>query len=451
MALFLCSPLSATPITWSGGDGTGTIWNNTANWSGGVIPGTIHTAVLGAAGSATNLGINFASGTNNGAGNQIVGNISQDAAATLSRVIGNNSATAGTLTLSGISGVILENLSAQTLTLAPNVNGGTGGMSVAVPLGIPAINATGNIVISANLTGNAFSKTGAGTLTLTGTNAQSGFGTVTGGVLQIGDGGTTGTVGNMHLALADGANVTFNRSDTLTYALNITNHPANTTGSVTQAGTGTTIFTGTGHNYGGVTTVSAGKLQLGNGGTSGSIGSGAVSIASGATLAVNRSNNYSLGSGNILSGAGTLEKSGAGTLTLNTNPSTGFTGGVSILGGNLNVQSATGGTHSLSNAGTITTSGTGTLGLTGGTAYTFAKTITGTGRVSFDATVAITVGGNNSYSGPTTISNLSGALVVTNLANGGSNSNLGAASSDAANLVFNTGVLRYTGAGSSTD
>ncbi|OYV02868.1 MAG: hypothetical protein CFE26_21705, partial [Verrucomicrobiales bacterium VVV1] len=40
----------------------------------------------------------------------------------------------------------------------------------------------------------------------------------------------------------------------------------------------------------GTTTVTAGKLAFGNGGTTGSIGSGAVSVASGATLEFNRSN-----------------------------------------------------------------------------------------------------------------------------------------------------------------
>jgi fibronectin-binding autotransporter adhesin len=46
------------------------------------------------------------------------------------------------------------------------------------------------------------------------------------------------------------------------------------TGSVTQIGTATTILTGT-DTYSGGTTISAGTLQIGNGGTSGSI-TGAV-------------------------------------------------------------------------------------------------------------------------------------------------------------------------------
>ena len=42
------------------------------------------------------------------------------------------------------------------------------------------------------------------------------------------------------------------------------------TGSLTQAGTGTVILTGT-NTYSGGTTIAAGTLQVGNGGTTGSI------------------------------------------------------------------------------------------------------------------------------------------------------------------------------------
>lgn len=44
------------------------------------------------------------------------------------------------------------------------------------------------------------------------------------------------------------------------------------------------------NTYTGATTINAGKLSFGNGGTTGNIGSGAVSVASGATLEFNRSN-----------------------------------------------------------------------------------------------------------------------------------------------------------------
>jgi fibronectin-binding autotransporter adhesin len=56
---------------------------------------------------------------------------------------------------------------------------------------------------------------------------------------------------------------------------------------------------------------------------------------------------------------------------------------------------------------------------------------------------------NNSYTGST---NISGRLEVTKLADGGTNSGIGASTNDAANLVLNNGaVLRYTGSGDSTN
>ena len=54
-------------------------------------------------------------------------------------------------------------------------------------------------------------------------------------------------------------------------------------------------------------------------------------------------------------------------------------------------------------------------------------------------------GGANAYTGVTTISG--GTLSVGTLANGGSASDIGAASSSATNLVLNGGTLQYTGGG----
>ena len=58
------------------------------------------------------------------------------------------------------------------------------------------------------------------------------------------------------------------------------------TGTLTQAGNGTTTLTGNNTNSG-VTTISAGTLQLGDGGTTGSLGAG--NITNNAALVINRS------------------------------------------------------------------------------------------------------------------------------------------------------------------
>ena len=84
---------------------------------------------------------------------------------------------------------------------------------------------------------------------------------------------------------------------------------------LTKSGTGTLTLT-TANTYSGTTAINGGTLQIGNGSTSGTLGSGPVSIASGAALTIHRSNDYSLSATQIISGAGTLIKDGSGTLTL---------------------------------------------------------------------------------------------------------------------------------------
>ncbi len=98
---------------------------------------------------------------------------------------------------------------------------------------------------------------------------------------------------------------------------------------LTKAGTGTLVLTGA-NTYTAGTTVSAGTLQIGNGTVNGTIGSGAYSVASGATLRLN----YATASGPTwanITGAGTLSLNSAQAVngTANwgtTNLGSGFTG-----------------------------------------------------------------------------------------------------------------------------
>ncbi len=84
------------------------------------------------------------------------------------------------------------------------------------------------------------------------------------------------------------------------------------TAGLTKSGSGTLALTAA-NTYSGATTVNGGTLQIGNGGTP---GSGPVTIASGATLSFHRSDDYSLSTTQIISGAGTLIRDGKGSLTL---------------------------------------------------------------------------------------------------------------------------------------
>ncbi len=79
---------------------------------------------------------------------------------------------------------------------------------------------------------------------------------------------------------------------------------------VTKSGAGTWVLTGA-NTYTGTTTVSAGTLQIGNGGTNGTLGLGNVIVN--ANLAFNRSDAYTVT--NLMTGTGTITLLGGGTLT----------------------------------------------------------------------------------------------------------------------------------------
>ncbi|RCS21622.1 autotransporter outer membrane beta-barrel domain-containing protein, partial [Phyllobacterium salinisoli] len=123
----------------------------------------------------------------------------------------------------------------------------------------------------------ALTKSGNGILVLTGENTYAGGTEISAGTLQLGDGGTAGSiVGDV---LNDGT-LTFNRSGTMTFAGKISG-----TGAVHQIGSGVTVLTGE-NTYAGGTEISAGTLQLGDGGTAGSI---VGDVLNDGTLTFNRS------------------------------------------------------------------------------------------------------------------------------------------------------------------
>ena len=144
--------------------------------------------------------------------------------------------------------------------------------------------------------------------------------------------------------------------------------------SFNQLGSGTTILTGA--NYNGSTLISAGTLQVGNGGTNGTLGGGA--ITNNATLAFNRSNGITVT--NQITGSGSLAQNGGGTLTLSGAKT--YTGGTVINAGTL----ATAGNDTLADSGDVTVNSGGTFKLGGnetiaslngaGTADVMAKNLT---------------------------------------------------------------------------
>ena len=141
------------------------------------------------------------------------------------------------------------------------------------------------------------SKQGTGTLILANANTYSGGTTVTAGTLQIGDGGTVGSISG-GITLGTAAILAFSRSDSVTFA-----------NAITPTGNAT------------ITNNGAGAITLGS----------AIALAAN-NLEVTGSGNINFGA--AISGTGTITKNGTGTSTLlaNNNP---FTGTVVINAGTL--------------------------------------------------------------------------------------------------------------------
>ena len=150
-------------------------------------------------------------------------------------------------------------------------------------------------------------------------------------------GATSGFRYNVANAIALDDSVTFNATGTGTFVFNgaITG-----SGGLTRTGGTSTLILAGNNSYTGPTTISAGTLQIGNDGATGTLGSGAVSVASGATLRIDRTGIVEVA--NDISGAGALFISGPAltdVVALTGNNS--FTGTVSISSGSLRITDAT--------------------------------------------------------------------------------------------------------------
>lgn len=320
---------------------------------------------------------------------------------------GTTTVTGGTLRAGAVN--VIDNSSEVALnagtTLDLNgfnqsVNNLSGTGNVTLGAGSLTHNATGGSVTyggAINGTG-AVTSTGPGTWILTGLNAWTGGTTISSGILQLGAGGTTGSlVGN----IVNNASLVVNRLNDMTLAGTISG-----SGSLTQnsAGTGTTSLTGN-NTYTGATAVQQGTLQLGAGGTSGAIASAsAVTVDGGATLAFNRSN--ALAVGNTINGAGGVVQRGSGTTTVS--GVNGYSGGTTVQSGTLNASNAsalgTGAAAVNSGANLVLSFSNGTfandvanaglLDVTG-VNNTLNSDITGTGTNRISA-LNTTIGGDNS-------------------------------------------------------
>jgi len=385
------------------------------------------------------------------------------------------SAAFSALVAEGTSAITIPNKLdfSQSLSNSPylNIVGNAAGVTFSGPvdLGNKAVNlgsgGAGNLVILSGVISNtgSLTKFNPGILQLKAANTYNGATTVSAGLLQQGAANVipSGTgKGNLSVsagasfdmngfnssinALTGGGNVS-SLSGSGTFTLTLGNGNAGGTfngvlqdvGSavlaVTKVGTGNQIFNGA-NAYTGVTTISAGTLQIGTNGTSGLLGP--TSVTDNGTLSFDHSDSISVA--NAISGSGGVTQLGSGTLVLN-NPNT-YTGLTSVNNGILqlsavnNIASAStikvlaagtfdlnnfsptyatliGSGNVINNSGTLTLNGNLTT-LTVNTTYgCFSGVISGSGILVKDGTHSLALRGVNTFSGGA-VNILNGTLSV---------------------------------------
>ena len=213
----LASP--PTVYTWSTTT-TGFAWLNASHWTGnaGHYPGVDANGNSSADGASNDVaafnsmafaasivGINFSASSSNGVsdntganGSLTLGAIDYLSSTNKSISIGDNSGTAGSLTLTGVTlnnvaNTVLANEGPNSLTLAPQIGGGTQDMTLALgnaTNNVIQVNRTGQITIMSaieNAAGVAarLTKTGTGTLLLSHANTYSGGTTIRQGSVVV--------------------------------------------------------------------------------------------------------------------------------------------------------------------------------------------------------------------------------------------------------------------------
>ena len=483
IALQATPTLRAADVTWSS-TGTSTAGGD-GNWSGGTTWWNGSSAVSWTAGDNAAF---TAAGNTTVNSNVNVNRITFSNSADNISIVGG----AGALALtSGITAINTADTTALTYTISESINVAAN-QTWAVTNG--GTTGTVNLVVSGALSGNStITKLGGGTLTLSASNSRAGqlqmglnspsttAGTVrllnnnalgtsaatilweNDGILELATNGlsiassslinnrnsatdfkrvyrldlagtNTGTISGSFDIRNNNSTTTFDvgTDDTLTLSGNFSN--AANTGSFTKAGAGTVVLTGSANTLSGGIVISAGTLQVGNGGTTGTLNASANAVTNNGALVFNRSDNITVG--NAIRGSGSLTKNGTGTLTL-TNAST-YTGATTIADGELALSGSgklssstalnlSGATSRLDVSG-VTDSGSTNGSLAGApgsvinlggknlnvggdnTSTTFAGILTNTGVLTKSGAGTLTLSGNNTYTGATVVS--AGSMIV---------------------------------------
>ncbi|WP_080179334.1 fibronectin-binding autotransporter adhesin ShdA [Salmonella enterica] len=222
---------------------------------------------------------------------------------------------------------------------------------------------------TSNWNGSKLTKQGDGTLILSNTGNDYGDTEIDGGILAAKDAAALGT-----------GDVTIAESATLALSQGTLDNNVTGEGQIVKSGSDELIVTGD-NTYSGGTTISGGTLTADH---ADSLGTGAVA----------NSGVLQVGEGeleNTLSGSGSLVKTGTGELTLSGDNT--YSGGTTITGGTLTADHADSlGSGDIDNSGVLKV-GEGEL----------ENTLSGSGSLVKTGTGELTLSGDNSYSGGTTI------------------------------------------------
>ncbi len=312
------------------------------------------------------------------------------------------------------------------------------GTTVTAPITLSgtSLSVGGNITMNANAGAVIIAGSSQiGWATLSMTNNSSNLLTISSGLKSRGTGGVTG--------------FTFGGTGTILVSGVISNGGGTNNVKLTKSGSGTLILSAS-NTYNDATVISQGTLQIGNGGTTGALAvASPVSIASGATLAFNRTNTVTQGTdfATVISGTGGVTQSGTGTLVFSGINS--YSGTTRINAGILNVgnsQALGGGgniifgggalQYSLNNqvdySSRIISSGSAINIDTNGQAVTYNSSLasSNTGGLTKSGSGSLTLNSTNNYTGTTTVT--SGTLALGHATN---------ALADASSVNVNGGTL----------
>ncbi len=272
---------------------------------------------------------------------------------------------------------------------------------------------------TSNWNGSKLTKQGDGTLILSNTGNDYGDTEIDGGILAAKDAAALGT-----------GDVTIAESATLALSQGTLDNNVTGEGQIVKSGSDELIVTGD-NNYSGGTTISGGTLTADH---ADSLGSGDI----------DNSGVLKVGEGeleNILSGSGSLVKTGTGELTLSGDNS--YSGGTTITGGTLTADHADSlGSGDIDNSGVLKV-GEGDL----------ENTLSGSGSLVKTGTGELTLSGGNDYSGGTTI--ICGTLTADHddsLGSGDIDNSfvLQVGEGELKNTLFGSGSLVKTGTGELT-